>query len=244
LVNDIAYDVVRLDALLNLSGDQRTHERAGFPLLLVRQSDGVVRAIEVQEIVDSRNLVMKSLGHYVPSIQGVAGAAILGDGSVVPVIDLPDLLRAGTEVASFFDGEETERDLTAARSDGSIHLAALVVDDSLSARRAAAQVMKDAGFVVRTAIDGLEAVTILENFTPDIILADMEMPRMNGMELTSHVRGQSKTHNVPVIMITSRSTEKHRKQAQAAGVSVYLTKPFDDEVLLRHVSELTGASGR
>jgi CheY-like chemotaxis protein len=113
-----------------------------------------------------------------------------------------------------------------------------VVDDSLSARRATAQVMRDAGYVVRTAIDGMEAVAILEKFVPDIILADMEMPRMNGLELTSHVRGKSSTRDVPVIMITSRSTDKHRKQAQAAGVSVYLTKPFNDEVLLRHVSEL------
>lgn len=124
------------------------------------------------------------------------------------------------------------------RTDIAGHQTALVVDDSLSARRATAQVMKDAGYVVRTAIDGMEAVSILEKFVPDIILADMEMPRMNGLELTSHVRGKGSTRDVPVIMITSRSTDKHRKQAQAAGVSVYLTKPFNDEVLLRHVSEL------
>ena len=117
---------------------------------------------------------------------------------------------------------------------------ALVVDDSLTARRAAAKVMKDAGYSVRTAIDGLEAVALLQNFIPDIMLVDMEMPRMNGLELTAHVRNAEKTRLIPVIMITSRSTEKHRQQGKAAGVNVYLTKPFSDKVLLNHVMQLTG----
>ena len=116
---------------------------------------------------------------------------------------------------------------------------ALVVDDSLSARRATAQVMKDAGYTVRMASDGLEAVTVLDKLLPDIILVDMEMPRMNGLEFTSHVRAREQTKNVPVIMITSRSTDKHRQQAVASGVNVYLTKPFNDESLLRHVAKLT-----
>ncbi len=236
-VNGVAHDVMRLDALLNMPGDRRAHERTGFPVLLVRQSNGVIRAIEVQEIVDSRNLVMKDLGVYVPAIKGVAGAAILGDGSVVAVVDLPDLLPVDIPMLHAGD-DEIDAYSGAVPRDTVGHQTALVVDDSLSARRATAQVMKDAGYVVRTAIDGMEAVSILEKFVPDIILADMEMPRMNGLELTSHVRGKSSTRDVPVIMITSRSTDKHRKQAQAAGVSVYLTKPFNDEVLLRHVSEL------
>jgi chemosensory pili system protein ChpA (sensor histidine kinase/response regulator) len=239
-VNDVVYDVVRLDALLNWPGDRRAATRTGFPLLLVRQSDGSVRAVQVQEIIDSRNLVMKSLGQYVPAIKGVAGAAILGDGSVVPVVDLPDLLRATVHLTSPEEDMAVEGHNLDTRRDLARRQTALVVDDSLSARRATAQVMKDAGFAVRTAIDGLEAVTILGRFVPDIILADMEMPRMNGLELTSHVRSNDRTRDVPVIMITSRSTEKHRKQAQAAGVSVYLTKPFNDEIMLQHVARLVG----
>ncbi len=242
-VNDAVHEVVRLESLLNLPCGQRAGEGTGFPLLLVRQSDGVMRAIEVQEIVDSRNLVMKDLGGYVPSIKGVAGAAILGDGSVVPVIDLPDLLNAGARNSLTEGNEEVEGDGMPAGTEMVGHRAALVVDDSLSARRTTTQVLKDAGYTVRTAMDGLEAVSILREFMPDVILADMEMPRMNGLELTSHVRGQPSTHDIPVIMITSRSTEKHRKQAQAAGVNVYLTKPFNDEILLQHVLDLTETVG-
>jgi DNA-binding response OmpR family regulator len=117
-----------------------------------------------------------------------------------------------------------------------------VVDDSLSARRALAQVLSDAGYEVRTARDGLEAVEVIDVRTPDIVLVDMEMPRMNGIELTAHVRSRAATARLPVIMVTSRSTSKHRQQAEAAGVDVYLTKPFAEDQLLEHVQTLLRAS--
>jgi len=98
--------------------------------------------------------------------------------------------------------------------------------------------MQDAGYRVRTAIDGLEAVNILQGFVPSVMLVDMEMPRMNGIELTAHVRDSARTKNVPVIMITSRSTEKHRRMCTDAGVNVYLTKPYSDDVLIEHVQRL------
>ena len=101
--------------------------------------------------------------------------------------------------------------------------------------------MRDAGYEVRTAIDGLDAVALLEQAIPDVILVDMEMPRMNGLELTAHVRGRARTKHVPVIMITSRSTEKHRQQGDAAGVDAYLVKPFSEDALLGHIDRLVGA---
>ena len=116
----------------------------------------------------------------------------------------------------------------------------LVADDSLSARKALVQVMEDAGYEVRAARDGMEAVQMVEVKRPDIVLVDMEMPRMNGIELTAHLRARPETADLPVIMITSRSTAKHRRQAEAAGVNVYLTKPFLDDELLDHVAALRG----
>jgi chemosensory pili system protein ChpA (sensor histidine kinase/response regulator) len=101
-----------------------------------------------------------------------------------------------------------------------------------------AQVLSDSGFEVATARDGMEAVGMLEATRPDILFVDLEMPRMNGIELTSHVRARSDTATVPVVMITSRSTEKHRAQARAAGVNVYLTKPFDADTLLEQAERL------
>lgn len=238
-VGNAVHNLVRLETLLALPVDRREADRLGFPILLTRMDDGSLSAILVQEVIDGREVVLKNFGHYVPKIQGVIGAVILGDGSVAPVVDLVELLRVPARNSL---AEHAMSQMAAAEQHGAMHDAhtALVVDDSLTARRAAAKVMKDAGYTVRTAIDGLEAVTILQNFVPDIMLVDMEMPRMNGLELTAHVRNAERTKNTPVIMITSRSTEKHRQQGKSAGVDVYLTKPFSDEVLLDHVVRLTG----
>lgn len=232
------HSLVKLETLLALPGDRREADRLGFPVLLTRMDDGALTAVLVQEVIDGREVVLKNFGRYVPKIQGSIGAVILGDGSVAPVIDLVELLRV--PVRHMLTEDATGQSGSAEQHNESPELrTALVVDDSLTARRAAAKVMKDAGYAVRTAIDGLEAVTILQNFVPDVMLVDMEMPRMNGLELTAHVRNAERTKNIPVIMITSRSTEKHRQQGKAAGVDVYLTKPFSDEVLLDHVVNLT-----
>ena len=115
---------------------------------------------------------------------------------------------------------------------------ALIVDDSLSARRSLAEYVKDLGYEILTAKDGLEAIDVIESKSPDIMLVDFEMPRMNGVEFTSHVRADEKMREIPIIMITSRSTEKHQSMAIAAGVDVYLTKPFSEDTLMEHINEL------
>ncbi len=222
--------MLTLESLLNLPEDRREGDRETRPALLIREEE-LNHVVYIHEIADTRDLFIKSIGQYLNNIKGILGATILGDGSVVPVIDLPELIRA--PVVNMHSSDDfTKTD---------IHQAlpiALVVDDSLSARRALAQVIQDAGFDVRTAKDGLEAVTIIEKRKPDIMLVDMEMPRMNGMELTSHVRGFESTKDIPVIMVTSRSTEKHRKQAEEAGVNIYVTKPFSEDELLDNVHQL------
>jgi chemosensory pili system protein ChpA (sensor histidine kinase/response regulator) len=231
------YGLVRLEAMLPMSNDRRTRNNDAFPVLLTRMNDGMVSAIQVQEILDSREVVLKNFGRYVPRTPGVVGAVILGDGGVAPVIDLVELLNM--PVQQTLAAQKAESQSEARVQSGQKALSALVVDDSLSARRAMSQVLKDAGFDVRTANDGLDAVNILEKYVPDIILSDMEMPRMNGLELTSHVRYAERTKHIPVIMITSRSTEKHRQMSSSAGVNVHIVKPFSDDMLLQHVAKLT-----
>jgi len=226
---DAVYPCTTLTRLLGLPGERRTDDRERCPALLV-QADGGLSVVLVDGVVDSRELVIKSMGRYLPKIRGIAGATILGDGSVTPVLDLPELLRVparqGAPRASK-PGDVTGIDVNMPY--------ALVVDDSLSARRSLAQFMTDSGFQVRTARDGIEAVKIMQGRKPDVLLVDLEMPRMNGLELTHHVRANDDTRDVPVIMITSRSTDKHRKQAETAGVTEYLTKPYAEDELMEHV---------
>jgi chemosensory pili system protein ChpA (sensor histidine kinase/response regulator) len=232
---DRVYRAIELESIVGMADERRHADRRPRSVVLVRAESGVC-AVLVEAVLESRDLVVKHLGRYLPKLPGVIGATILGDGSVTPVLDLPELLRAPQQAASRISAT-----VTSSAQARPILPTALVVDDSLSARRALAQVLSDAGYEVRTARDGLEAVEVIEVRAPDILLVDMEMPRMNGIELTAHIRSRRATARIPVIMVTSRSTSKHRQQAEAAGVDLYLTKPFAEDQLLDHVQTLLRA---
>ena len=231
------YGLIRLELMLSMPHDRRAKDRHGHPVLLLRLEDGTERAVLVQEVLESREVVMKKFGRFVPQVNGIIGAAILGNGEVAPIIDLFDLLHAPMAKLIARQSAPGEAGATTARARKATRV--LVVDDSLSARRAVVQVLKDEGYEIRTANDGLDAVGILEKWIPDIIISDMEMPRMNGLELTSNVRHGERTRQIPVIMVTSRSTAKHRQMSAAAGVNHHMIKPFSDEDLVRQVARLT-----
>ena len=228
-LGDEVFEAEHLDKLLNLPPDRRKQPRQPSSVLLIRKDSGSKSAILVQQILDTQDVVVKPLGQFTPKAHGVVGATILGDGSIAPVLDLTELLNRRSYFSIETAGEKVIEE-AARRLPW-----ALVVDDSLSARRSLAQFVQDIGLEVRTARDGMEAAEIIEARSPDILLVDLEMPRMNGLELTSHVRAQKATQNVPVIMITSRSTEKHRQQAERAGVNIYMTKPYAEDELATHI---------
>lgn len=223
-------DFHQIDDLLQLPRDRRSSDRNTRPALLIRE-EALNCAVQVENVIDSRDLVVKPLGPYLKKIRGIVGATILGDGSVVPVLDLPELIRTPHDTVL------EQADLTDTGIQRSLPVA-LVVDDSISARRTLAQVVRDAGYEIRTAKDGLEAATLIEKKYPDIVLTDLEMPRMNGIELASHLKANAETSDIPIIMITSRSTDKHRQLAQTSGVDIYLNKPFSEDELLQHVHDL------
>jgi Response regulator containing a CheY-like receiver domain and a GGDEF domain len=157
----------------------------------------------------------------------------MGDGSVAPVLDMPELLRTTLVTVD----SETLEDLEIVEK-GSLLPTVLVVDDSLSQRRALEQLLNDAGFHVLTARDGIEAANILQETKPDMVLTDLEMPRMNGIELTAHIRSKALIKSLPVIMITSRTTQKHRMMAEEAGINFYLVKPVREDDLLSKMQTL------
>ncbi len=229
-IEDEEVDLYQIDDLLRLPRDRRSGERRSRPGLLIRE-EALDCVVQIEQMIDSRDLVVKPLGPYLKKIRGIVGATILGDGSVVPVLDLPELIRTPQE------GLIPEADLADTGIQRSLPVA-LIVDDSISARRTLAQIIRDAGYDVRTAKDGLEAAGLMEKKRPDIVLTDLEMPRMNGFELASHIRANETTVDIPIMMVTSRSTEKHRQLASKMGIDVYLTKPFSEDTLLLHVHEL------
>lgn len=197
-----------------------------MPKVLVRTMDGTV-AVLVDRLIDSRSVMVKSMGKYLSHVHGISGVTIMGDGALVPLLNLPELLAEPIAVTA------AAADLAAAARLQARRI--LVVDDSLSVRKGLMQLLQDAAYEVKGAGDGMEAIRALESFEPHLVCTDMEMPNMNGMELAQHLRMEESTRHLPIIMITSRSTEKHREQAMRAGVDFYLTKPYTDADLLKHV---------
>jgi len=229
---DNSYPITFLEDLLDLGSDPRSSSRTAGAVLLVRGQTGV-SAVQVQEVLETRDMVVKDLGQYIPRLHGITGATISGDGSVTPVLDLPELLRSGSATRMTPHAEIADE-----ADEASQLPIALVVEDSLSARRSLVQLLEDSGWIVREARDGIEAAELIGKQRPAIILTDLEMPRMNGLELTSHLRAHEKTADLPIIMITSRSANKHREMAENAGVNAYLTKPFQEDELMNHIQDL------
>ena len=206
-----------------------------FNAVIVRVDDKV-HTLAVERLIDAREVLVKNPGRYAKHVRGVAGLSILGDGSISVNLDLPQLLSQGVRRSAAERADAASGQAGAAIESGSVALpSVLIVDDALSVRNSLLQMVQDAGYRAETARDGVEAVDALNAFKPDIVLTDLEMPNMNGIELTSHIRSREDMKGTPVIMITSRSQEKHRRMAQQAGVSSYLTKPYNDAELLRTI---------
>jgi chemosensory pili system protein ChpA (sensor histidine kinase/response regulator) len=157
----------------------------------------------------------------------VIGASLLGDGRVLPVLDMHELLQRDRGATALVRPAQAQLAQTRAAATD-----ILVVDDSLSVRQALTQLLEDDGYQVHTAKDGVEALDFLATARPAALLVDLEMPRMNGLELTQRLRERDDTRALPVIMVTSRTSEKHRQQARLAGVDLYLTKPYRENDLL------------
>ncbi len=197
--------------------------------LLLRDADGFAHVVLVRGIEEVRSVVVKPLAAYLPPIPAVRGITQLGDGGLAPVIDLDVLLRAAGERR--FDVASLARAAAPA-------VRVVVADDSLSVRRALEQLMQDAGFEVGTARDGFEALAAVNEKPTAALLVDLEMPRMNGLEVVRTLRNQAATRDLPVVMITSRATDRHRAMAEQAGVTRLLGKPFAEDALVGLIRDL------
>ncbi len=204
-----------------------------LPKVLIQTQDGII-AVMVEAIVASRSVMVKTMGKYLARLHGISGVTFLGDGTIVPLLNVPELLSAPISVSA----AAAELAASARRQVRRI----LVVDDSLSVRKSLMQLLQDAAFEVKGAGDGMEAIREIKAFKPHLVCTDLEMPNMNGLELTEHLRLNEATRHLPIIMITSRSMDKHREQASRAGVDLYLTKPYTDADLLLRVNQTLQAA--
>ncbi len=208
-----------------------------LPVILVRGAEQPM-ALQVDNLMGSREIVVKSLGPQFSSVRGVSGATILGDGNVVVILDLPAMIRSDilTERQRLAE-QQGSQELQRREARPTV---VMVVDDSITVRKVTSRLLERNGMEVVTAKDGLDAVAQLQDHKPDIILLDIEMPRMDGFEVASFVRHDNVLSDTPICMITSRTGQKHRERALAIGVNEYLGKPFQETELLETIQRLTG----
>ncbi len=227
------YELFYLGDLLHTVGRPRLlGQYQPVPVLLVQCNERRV-AIHVDAMAGTREIVVKGLGPQFAGVQGLSGATILGDGRVVLIIDLLAHIRARQPAlpAQRVDAPLILNDPLKKRP-----LLVLVVDDSVTVRKVTSRLLERNGMNVLTAKDGIDAIAVLEEHTPDLMLLDIEMPRMDGFEVATQVRNDPRLMRLPIIMITSRTGQKHRDRAMAIGVNEYLGKPYQESVLLDSIA--------
>ncbi len=207
------------------------------PALLFRSAEASV-ALQVEAVQGNQEIIVKPVGPQFGGVPGISGATVLGDGRVVVVLELAALVR---NIGSQAQRQIESRALRAARQEVRPEkLSVMVIDDSITMRKVTARILERRNIRVITAKDGLDAVAMLQTQVPDLAILDIEMPRMDGFEVLAHIRNQTTLSHLPVIMVTSRGGDKHRDRAMKLGVNDYLTKPYQEEQLLRSIRQILG----
>lgn len=200
--------------------------------LLVNDNVANKYAITIDKIHETRDIITKPINELIPNISGLLGTTILGDGTITTVVDIVELLN---HAGSLEDKSTPSLDV----KDRETHRHyALVVEDSISIRKSLAMFMQDLGFTVITAKDGLEALNQVQKKIPSVVITDLEMPRMNGLEFMVHLRSNEETAFTPIVMLTSKSSLKHKQEAERLGVTSCISKPYDEEELLEIINSL------
>ncbi|GAB3112972.1 response regulator [Aestuariicella hydrocarbonica] len=207
-----------------------------LPVVLVRTGPHAV-AMQVDMLMGSREVVVKSLGPQFGLVQGVSGATVMGDGSVVVILDPHAMVRKDAALLS--SGANVLQKPQVAEVKEQVKLV-MVVDDSVTVRKVTTRFLEREGYEVITAKDGADALVMLQDQLPDVMLLDIEMPRMDGFEVAKNMRSSSRLKDIPIIMITSRTGQKHRERALSLGVNRYLGKPYQEDTLLQNILAVTG----
>ncbi|MDJ0955262.1 MAG: Hpt domain-containing protein [Arenicellales bacterium] len=220
------YPLMDLSRRLNIMDELDNQERV--PILIVRMGATEV-AVKVGKLMGTQEVVVKSLGSHIAHMEGIAGATIRGNGAVVLILDLTELWLADHEHRDVTEEESVPVEAPPAPP------LIMVVDDSLTVRKVTARNLSRHGMEVVMAKDGVDALDHINKRLPDLMLVDIEMPRMDGYELTRQIRSDPATKNIPIVIITSRAGKKHKKKALSLGANDYLTKPYQEDELVSHV---------
>ena len=226
---DRDYTVRYLGAMLGIQPPHLSESLRWLPMLLVRSGEHRV-AIQVDGLLGNRQIVVKSVGAQLSTVRWFTGGTILADGQIALILDVNSLVRM----------DSAQQPALAVTPVGATTkgVSVMVVDDSITVRKVTSRLLERHNMQVVTAKDGVDAVTQLQEYHPDIMLLDIEMPRMDGYELARHMRSTPELADIPIIMITSRTGDKHRSRAFELGVKRYLGKPYQEADLLENIYTL------
>lgn len=222
-----------------LTGIQPDYSRSGqlFPVLLARAGEQSV-ALHVDDLIGRREIVVKPVGAQISTVRGISGATILGDGRVVLILEMNALVIGDSLFHITTDAEQGDVEQVAPVVEEQAETLVMVVDDSITIRKVTERMLTRNNMKVITAKDGIDAVSQLQDIKPDVMLLDIEMPRMDGYEVATHVRNDARLKDLPIIMITSRSGAKHRDKAMEIGVNKYLGKPYQEDDLMENIHDV------
>ena len=225
-LNQILYGSDPVDALAQQS--------SSVPVIIIRTDLGQRMALQVDMIAGSRiEVVVKPLGRQLSHIDGISAATIMGDGSVMLILDLVALMRNVSNIAKV-EQQKANKSVKQAHKP-----LVLIVDDSVTVRKVTSRLLERNGYEAQVATDGIDALEKLQEMLPEVIVLDIEMPRMDGFEVANHIRHNPRLQHIPIVMITSRTGEKHRERAFGIGVNEYMGKPFQEQMLLDTLARFT-----
>jgi chemosensory pili system protein ChpA (sensor histidine kinase/response regulator) len=210
-----------------LGDSEYQYEPKPYNCVMLLKSGDIRLAIHVDELVRTQEVVLKNIGPQLSRVPGISGATVMPNGQPVLVLNPVQIASRDYTPISAHVATRIEK-----ASGAPI---VMVVDDSLTVRKITGRLLSRLGYQVVSAKDGVDALQQLQDITPDVMLVDIEMPRMDGFDLTKNLRRDPTTANIPIIMITSRTADKHRTHALQLGVNVFLGKPYQEEELIRHI---------
>ena len=229
------YEHLHIGYVLHGTAPAKMPDKGKFPILLARSGDHRV-ALQVDQLIGRQEIVIKSVGQQLSSINSISGATILPDGQVALILDLSTLIRTSHALQKTDDASRLLHEAAAVKEEKIPTV--LIVDDSITVRKVTQRLLTRHKYESITAKDGMDALTVMLETIPDIILLDVEMPRMDGYELATAVRSDPRLKHIPIIMITSRTGDKHRDRAINIGVNMYMGKPFQEHELLENIQSL------
>jgi two-component system chemotaxis sensor kinase CheA len=228
--------LTRLADVLELSSPRALRNASDLQQLVILATSNTRIAFQVDEVLGELEVLQKGMGRQLSRVRNVAGATVLGNGRVAPILNVTDLLKSAVKIASF----STRRDNNINTDENEIPVhSVLVVEDSITTRTLLKNILESAGYDVVTAVDGIDACAKLEKGRFDIVISDVEMPRMNGFDFTARIRSDKNLGELPVVLVTALASREDRERGIDVGANAYIVKgDFDQSNLLEVIKKL------